>query len=106
MSAKEHIFHVARAEDWRAARAHGTYRISTRDRTLEQEGFIHCSYAHQVAHVVSTYFHDVEDLLLLVIDPARVTAEIRVESAGGAERFPHIYGPLNVDAVIDTRPVP
>jgi uncharacterized protein (DUF952 family) len=102
----EHIFHVTRADDWRAARAQGTYRISARDRTLEEEGFIHCSYAHQVAHVVATYFHDVEALLVLVIDPQRVNADIRVESAGGDERFPHIYGPLNLDAVVETRPVP
>src|SRR5579859_5865472 len=99
----EHIFHVTRADDWRAAQAHGMYRISTRDRTLEEEGFIHCSHAHQVAHVVRTYFHDVEDLLVLVIDPQRVNAEIREESVGGDERFPHIYGPLNLTAVIETR---
>lgn len=101
----EPIFHVTRADDWRAAQVRGTYRISTRDRTLEEEGFIHCSYAHQVAHVVGTYFRDVDGLLVLVIDPQRVKAEIREESAGGEERFPHIYGPLNLEAVIETRPV-
>jgi uncharacterized protein (DUF952 family) len=101
----EHIFHVTRADDWLAAQAHGTYRISTRDRTLEEEGFIHCSYAHQVAHVVRTYFRDVEDLLVLVIDPQRVNAEIREESVGGDKCFPHLYGPLNLSAVIETRPV-
>jgi len=101
----EHIFHVTRADDWRAAQARGTYRNSTRDRTLEDEGFIHCSYAHQVGHVVATYFRNVDGLLVLVIDPQRVNSEIRVESAGGEERFPHIYGPLNLDAVIETREV-
>ena len=101
----EHIFHVTRADDWRVAQGRGTYRLSTRDRTLEEEGFIHCSYAHQVAHVVATYFRDVDGLLVLVIDPQRVKAEIREESAGGDERFPHIYGPLNLDAVIEARPV-
>jgi predicted RecB family nuclease len=40
----EHIFHVTRVNDWRAAQAGGSYRVSTRDRTLEEEGFIHCSY--------------------------------------------------------------
>jgi uncharacterized protein (DUF952 family) len=40
-----------------------------------------------------------------VIDRQRVKAEIREESAGGDERFPYIYGPLNVDAVIEARPV-
>jgi glutathione S-transferase len=46
----ESIFHVTRADDWRAAQGRAAYRISTRDRSLEEEGFIHCSYAHQVAH--------------------------------------------------------
>ena len=101
----EHIFHVTRADDWRAAQAGGTYRNSTRDKTLDEEGFIHCSYAHQVAHVVATYFRDVDGLLVLVIDPQRVNSEIRVESAGGDECFPHIYGPLNLDAVIEAREV-
>ena len=102
----KHIFHVTRADDWRAAQTHGTYRISTRDRTLEEEGFIHCSYKHQVAHVVAMYFADIHELLVLVIDPHRVNAEIREESAGGDERFPHIYGPLNLDAVIEVRSMP
>jgi uncharacterized protein (DUF952 family) len=53
--------------------------------------------------VATTYFRGVEGLLLLVIDPSRVSADIRVESAGGAEQFPHIYGPLNLDAVVETR---
>ena len=59
----------------------------------------------QVGYVVSTYFRDVEGLLVLEIDLQWVNAEIRDESAGGDERFPHIYGPLNLDAVIETRPV-
>jgi uncharacterized protein (DUF952 family) len=68
-------------------------------------GYIHCSYAHQVAHVAATYFHDMDGLLVLVTEPQRVNTEIRHESAGGDERFPHIYGPLNLDAIIETRPV-
>jgi uncharacterized protein (DUF952 family) len=54
---------------------------------------------------VATYFRDVHDLLVLVVEPQRVNAEIRAEGASGEERFPHIYGPLNLDAVIETRPV-
>jgi glutathione S-transferase len=102
----ERIFHVTRAVDWQLAQARGTYRMSTRDRTLEEEGFIHCSYANQVARVAATYFRDVDGLVVLVIDPHRVTAEIRDETSGGDERFPHIYGPLNLDAVTEVRPLP
>jgi uncharacterized protein (DUF952 family)/maleate cis-trans isomerase len=101
----EHIFHITRGEDWRAAQAEGSYRVSTRDRTLEQEGFIHCSFAHQVQGVAQAYFGGLEDLVVLEIDRERVKAEVRDESVGrGDQRFPHIYGPLNLDAVISVRP--
>ncbi|MBV9133272.1 MAG: DUF952 domain-containing protein, partial [Chloroflexi bacterium] len=43
------IFHITRSRDWQSARREGIYQLSTRDRTLQDVGFIHCSYAHQVA---------------------------------------------------------
>ena len=80
--------------------------MSTRERTLEEEGFSHRSYGHQVAHVVGHVLPRCGQAGgPLVIDRQRVKAEIREESAGGDERFPYIYGPLNVDAVIEARPV-
>lgn len=100
----EPIFHITRLADWRAAQAQGAYRLSTRDRTLEDEGFIHCSYANQVAGVASRYYRGLDDLVLLQIDRERVNAEVRDESVGGDERFPHIYGALNLDAVMQVRP--
>lgn len=95
------IFHIARQADWEAALTAGTYRQSTLGRTLEQEGFIHCSERQQVAGVANAFYRDVDGLVLLVIDMDRVGAEVRYEAVGGGtERFPHIYGPLNVDAVV------
>src|SRR5947207_1372549 len=102
----EHIFHITRAADWRAAQAQGAYRLSTRDKTLDEEGFIHCSYANQVAGVANRYYGGLDDLVLLEIDRALVGVEVRDESVGGNERYPHIYGPLNLDAVIQVRPFP
>jgi uncharacterized protein (DUF952 family) len=67
-------------------------------------GFIHCSKAHQVSGVANAVYAGVHGLVLLVIDPERVTAPIREESPDGSdgnERYPHIYGPLNVDAVLE-----
>jgi glutathione S-transferase len=99
------IFHVTAAADWHDAEATGAYRLSTRGRTLEDEGFIHCSYANQVTPVANAYYHAVRGLVLLVIERDRVTAPLRDESpAGGDERFPHIYGPLNLDAVTQVLP--
>jgi uncharacterized protein (DUF952 family) len=91
------IQHITTAAAWEAARADGSYRGDT----LETEGFIHCSEPHQVADVAESFYKGRDGLVLLDIDPAKVTPEIKYE--GG---FPHIYGPLNVDAVTGARPLP
>ena len=99
------IYHIAAAADWERARRDGQYTTSTRGRTLAQEGFIHASTAAQVPLVADAFYHDAGDLVLLVIDTERVGSEIRYERVPGqADPYPHIYGPLNVDAVIETRP--
>ena len=73
--------------------------------TLAEQGYIHASTAEQVAGVASAYYRGVPDLLLLVIDPARVIPEIRYEPVPGQDQpYPHIYGPLNTDAVVEARP--
>jgi uncharacterized protein (DUF952 family) len=95
------IFHIALQSDWEGALTAGTYRMSTLGRTLEQEGFIHCSERHQVAGVANAFYRGVDGLVLLVIDVEHIGPEVRYEAlAGGTERFPHIHGPLNVDAVV------
>jgi uncharacterized protein (DUF952 family) len=101
------IFHIARLSTWDAAVADGHYRQSTVDRTLEEEGFIHASGADQLQGVADRYYQDVpEQLVLLVIDPDLLDVGLRHESPPGRdETFPHIYGPLAVDAVIEVRPL-
>jgi uncharacterized protein (DUF952 family) len=95
------IFHVTAADDWSAAQRAGVYRLSTRGQSLDEVGFIHCSYADQVTRVANAIYRGVHGLVLLEIDPAGLTAEVRVEALGdGDEKFPHIYGPLNTDAVV------
>ncbi len=99
------IYHIAAAADWAQACQDGTYTISTRGRTLAEEGFIHTSTTGQVALVANAFYRGEPDLLLLVIDPGRVQEEIRYEHVPGqAQPYPHIYGPLNIDAVVQTRP--
>jgi uncharacterized protein (DUF952 family) len=95
------LYHIAAAPDWAQAQRDGEYRISTRGRTLEQEGFIHASTAAQVAPVANAFYRDhPEPLLVLVLEPARLGAEIRWEPAPGfADPFPHIYGPVPAAAV-------
>src|SRR5579884_1578498 len=99
------IFHIAEAGDWDAALETGGYRTSTRGRTLDEVGFIHASHRHQVERVANAAYSDVEPLVLLAIDPARLGGtELREESGGGAETFPHLYGPLPIDAVVHVEP--
>jgi uncharacterized protein (DUF952 family) len=100
------IYHVATAGDWERARREGRYTVSTRGVTLDEQGFIHASTGGQVAWVANRYYRGVPDLVVLVIDTDRVAAEIRYEEVPGSEApFPHIYGALNTDAVIGTRPL-
>lgn len=102
------IYHIATSADWERARCDGEYTTSTFGKTLAEEGFIHASWPSQVIGVANAYYRGVEeDLVVLVIDPVRVRAQIRDEyvPAAGAT-FPHIYGPLNADAVVAVRPLP
>jgi uncharacterized protein (DUF952 family) len=99
------IFHIAEHRDWAAARASGgPYEISTRGQTLAEVGFIHASRDEAQARTVQRAFYaDLDDLLLLTIDPEGL--DVRDEQVGD-DVFPHIYGPLPLDAVIDVRPLP
>ncbi len=88
------ILHVARRKAWEAARPLGLYDVES----VDGEGFIHCCTGEQLAGVLQRYFEGGTDLVLLQIDPERVTSEIRWEAG-----FPHIYGPLELEAVISAQ---
>lgn len=101
------IFHLALAGEWERARVAGCYDRSTIDRSLAEEGFIHCSFAEQVQATADRYYRGRDDVVLLTIDPERLDAEVRVEEAPGTgQSFPHVYGPVPVGAVVAARPVP
>jgi uncharacterized protein (DUF952 family) len=105
----ELILHITSREAWAAARQAGAYRPPS----LESEGFIHCSTPAQVTRVADALYLGQTGLLLLVIDPSRLTAELRWEPPAGpgpadasAERFPHLYGPLDAAAVLEALDFP
>ena len=103
------IFHLALASDWAAAQDAGAYTVSTRGRTLAEEGFIHCSRGDQWTTVRDRFYGDVtEPMLLLQIDTDRLDVPVLQEPGepGSSETFPHIYGPLALDAVVKALPVP
>lgn len=95
---------ITDADMWERARKNGQYTHSTLDTTLEEVGFIHCSSPHQTMEIVNRRFADRENLILLFIDADKVAAPVKFERAlsGRAGVFPHIYGPLNLDAVYAT----
>ncbi|MGW0910256.1 DUF952 domain-containing protein [Streptomyces sp. NPDC002784] len=101
----EPILHLTQRSLWDEARATGTYEISTRGKTLQDEGFIHCSTRAQLPRIAEALFADLTDLVVLVVDPDRLGAPVRYEAAEpGGEEFPHVYGPLPVAAVVGVEP--
>ncbi|MBN1178768.1 MAG: DUF952 domain-containing protein [Anaerolineae bacterium] len=92
------ILHIARRDNWEKAEASGQYCADT----LMSQGFIHCSTPRQIIPVANTRFRGEKDLVLLCIESEKVDADIRYENLeGGDDLFPHIYGSLNPDAVVD-----
>jgi uncharacterized protein (DUF952 family) len=95
------VFHITTRAAWDAAQAAGAYRADS----LATEGFIHLSTAAQLPRTLQRFYRGVPDLVVLAIDPARLRSELRYERADGDE-FPHLYGPLPLDAVVSAEPAP
>jgi len=91
------IFHITTENEWQTAQKKGFYECPS----LEKEGLIHFSRPHQLLRVANANFKNQSKLLLLFINQDKITAEIKYE---GSEhnKFPHVYGRLNLDAVINT----
>ncbi|MEU3250911.1 DUF952 domain-containing protein [Streptomyces sp. NPDC006997] len=106
-----YILHLTERSLWEEARARGTWEHSTRGRTLQQEGFIHFSTRAQLPGVAALLYGPAgegpDDLVVLVVDPTRLDAPLRYEAPEpGGEEFPHVYGPVPVDAVVAVEPWP
>ncbi len=92
------IYHVTTAADWQEAQQKGFYDHPS----LKDEGFIHCSQEHQVAGVLERYFAGKTDLVKLVIDTDKLTNKFIFDwSPSSQDTFPHVYGKINLDAVIE-----
>ena len=89
------ILHITQRQQWEEAKLSQAYRGDT----LDTEGFIHCSTHRQLIKVANKFFFGQKELIILCIDADRVQSEVKYEEADG-DSFPHIYGSLNVDAVI------
>ncbi len=94
----ELIYHITSQASWSAARKYGVYSANS----LMSDGFIHCSKTNQILRVADSYFANQHGLVILVVDPSRLTSQVRWEvgTDEAGELFPHIYGPLNLEAVL------
>ena len=95
----EFILHLTSRAAWSAAQKS---RQVVAD-SLVGQGFIHCSRASQILRVADLYFSGQPGLIILLIDPARLIPELRWEPGLDLETelFPHVYGPINLDAVVE-----
>ncbi|MEM9790926.1 MAG: DUF952 domain-containing protein [Planctomycetota bacterium] len=97
------ILHITTRESWKTAEPTGVYTTPN----LREGGFIHLSTPAQTAGTANLLFEGRRDLVLLVVDTDRLTAELKYEDTEGAgQDFPHLYGPLPCDAVVDVLAFP
>ena len=98
------IFHITSRKAWGEAKIKGEYRAYS----LKAEGFIHCSTLSQVLPVANNFFKGQIGLVLLEIEPTLLSSDLKCEPPSGGtpppgvpvgDMFPHIYGPINLDAV-------
>jgi len=91
------IYHIAHKKEWIESKKTGAYKTDS----LGNEGFIHCSPLEKIEETANTFFKDQNDLTILCIDEKKVAPNIVWEDLYHTDfKFPHIYGKLNVDAVL------
>jgi uncharacterized protein (DUF952 family)/lysophospholipase L1-like esterase len=93
------VFHLVDPAGWPAS---GLYRPDS----LETEGFVHLSFADQVAGSANRHFAGAVELAAVRLDPVALGTDVRVEDTyGSGTAFPHAYGPLPVAAAVDVQPL-
>jgi uncharacterized protein (DUF952 family) len=90
------IYHITTRTEWQLAKEKGAYEAAS----LQTEGFIHCCDLKQMRGVLKRYYAGQKNLLALVINTELLKAPCKYEMAPSVnEEFPHVYGPINIDAV-------
>ena len=95
------ILHLTTRQAWRNAQEQGEYLADS----LDTEGFIHCSTDQQLLPVANAFYRDAEDPVVLWIDTKKLASPLRWEAPVAADpfshdKFPHVYGPVNLDAIV------
>ena len=102
------ILHIVRRDDWENAIRKGEYAPAS----LDTEGFIHCSTAAQVVETANLFYRGQSDLVIVCLEEAHLTARlsyepaVRLDDQRAAALFPHVYGPLNLEAVSEVYEFP
>jgi uncharacterized protein (DUF952 family) len=91
------LYHITTKEEWAPFKGQAHYTPSS----FEREGFIHASRFHQLPGVLERYYSGRNDLILLKIDEQKLACQLIYEPSANRELFPHIYGELNQDAILD-----
>ena len=94
------IYHITLKQQYQEALKAGFYTHGS----LESEGFIHFSNREQLVETANRFFQGVEDLVLLVVDQHKVSAELKFEDVNG-QSFPHLYGRLELEAITKALPL-
>ena len=91
------LYHITSLSEWDLARTIGEYKPQGYDR----EGFMHCSYHHQLLTVAHRFYKGQDGLVILIIEPSTISNSLIEENLeGGTELYPHIYCPLPINSVI------
>jgi uncharacterized protein (DUF952 family) len=102
------IYHITTERGWQIAREMGEYRAES----LRSQGFIHCSTREQIPKVAGAFYKDTPNLVVLGIDVEKLSSPLQWEvpvPLGAVEDedvFPHVYGPIDLDAVVSIAPLP
>ncbi len=91
------IYHIVLPEVWEKFKDKDLYETGS----LEGEGFIHCSFAGQIEAVLQRYYKGAAQVLVLTIESEKLTSKLVNEPSTGGEIYPHIYGQINRDAIVE-----
>jgi uncharacterized protein (DUF952 family) len=91
------IYHIVLPEVWENFKDRDFYEAES----LQTEGFIHCSFAEQISGVLDRYYKTAEKVLILHLETDKLTSKLVEEPSTNNEIYPHIYGKINRDAIVE-----
>ncbi len=93
------IYHITTPEEFSKFNNKNFYESAS----LASEGFIHCSTLKQLKPSIERHFSDSREIVILYIDERKLKAVLKYEMAESGEEFPHIYGPINREAIAEIK---